>query len=132
MKRGLRTFFSVLLLSMTLTLSGCVSAYLIVGGIGVLGGYVVSPDTVEGIVAYEQDEVWDVAHEVISIMGTISDGKQAGGIIIARVNGAKVTVTLVSVGKTSTKITIKARKGFFPKIALAQDVYTKIITRLNE
>ena len=125
-----KRFLLALLLSFMLCTSGCV--YLIVGGIGALGGYVVSPDTVEGITAHDQDEVWDAANEVLSIMGTISEAKQASGLMIARVSGAKITVTVVSVNKTSTKLNIKARKGPFPKITIAQDIYTKIITHLTE
>ena len=43
---ALKKLLLVLFLSFTLCTSGCV--YLVVGGIGALGGYVVSPDTVEG------------------------------------------------------------------------------------
>ena len=36
---------------------GCV--YLVVGSVGAIGGYVVSPDTVEGTVERDFQEVWD-------------------------------------------------------------------------
>jgi hypothetical protein len=118
------------LIALMMSLSGCV--YMIVGGIGALGGYIISPDTVEGITGHEQSDVWDAAHEVMSVMGTISDSKEAGGILIANASGVKVTITMVSINSSSTKITIKARRGIFPKIGLAQEVYSKIITHLNE
>lgn len=119
-----------LALCFALCTSGCV--YLVVGGIGALGGYVVSPDTVEGIVSCESDEVWDMVEDVAGIMGTISESKQASGLMIARISGAKVTITVTPVGKVTSKLTVKSRKGFFPKISISQDVYTKVVTRLNE
>ncbi len=120
----------VLALGCALCASGCV--YLVVGGIGALGGYVVSPDTVEGVTGYDTDELWDAVEEVVSVMGTISESKEASGLLIARVGGAKVTITVASAGKSSSKLTVKSRKGFLPKIAVSQDVYTKVITRLSE
>lgn len=118
------------ILSIVFSLSGCV--YLIVGGVGALGGYVISPDTVEGISGQDETDLWDAANEVLSIMGTISESKEAAGIIIARLNGVKVTVTITSINSKVSKLTVKARKGIFPKITVAQDVYTKIVTHLSE
>ncbi len=130
--RSLINRFKILgaILLLVFSLSGCV--YLIVGSVGALGGYIVSPDTVEGISGHDETELWDAANEVLSIMGTITESKEAGGIIIARVNGVKVTVTIVSINSKANKLVIKARKGVFPKITLAQDVYTKIVTHLSE
>ena len=127
----LRSFFKrMVLLSLVMSLTGCV--YLVIGGIGALGGYVVSPDTVEGVSNNEVASVWDAATHVIPIMGTISEQQQEGGMIIARINGAKVTVTISSLSQSSTKLTVKARKAFLPKITIAQDVFVKIMTNLSE
>lgn len=120
------SLFSLLVLSS----SGCV--YMIIGGIGALGGYVVSPDTVEGVSNNEASAAWDAAVDVISIMGTISEQQQEAGIIIAHVQGAKVTVTISSINQSNIKLTVKARKSFLPKISIAQDVFVKIMTHLNE
>ncbi len=105
---------------------------MIIGGIGALGGYVVSPDTVEGVSNNEASAAWDAAVDVISIMGTISEQQQEAGIIIAHVQGAKVTVTISSINQSNIKLTVKARKSFLPKISIAQDVFVKIMTHLNE
>ena len=112
------------------SLSGCV--YLVVGGVGALGGYVASPDTVEGLTDSSQEEVWDTAADIISVMGTISEELKEGGVMIAKVSGAKVTVTIIPISKSSVKISIKARKAFLPKINVAQDVFVKIMSRLKE
>lgn len=106
--------------------------YLIVGSVGAIGGYIVSPDTVEGITEHTKDEVWDSAVEVISIMGLISEKNEQGGILIAKVGGAKATVNVTMLSEKVTKLTVKARRSFFPRIKTAQDIYAKVIGRLIE
>lgn len=132
MKNVLR--FSVLkkllMLPILFSLSGCV--YLVVGGIGALGGYVVSPDTVEGITTNDDVTVWDTASEIIGIIGTVQESSEDAGIILATVEGAKVRITVQALNDTNTKISVKARKHFFPKISTAQNVFVKIMSTLNE
>jgi len=120
----------IVLIPLLISFSGCI--YLVVGGIGAVGGYIVSPDTVEGITDNDTGIAWDTAIEVVSIMGLIEEENEAGGMILASVSGAKITVTLVSLNQTTTKVTVKARKAYLPRISLAQDVFVKIMSRLNE
>lgn len=122
---------SLIMLSLiTFSIQGCV--YLVVGGIGAVGGYIVSPDTVEGITENDSITVWETAYEVISIMGTIQEEQQEGGLILATVSGAKVTVSILPLNQSTVKVTVKARKAYLPKISTAQDVFVKIMSRLNE
>ena len=129
---SLRKNFSIIVLcvSLVLSLTGCV--YLVVGGIGVLGGYVVSPDTVEGVTAHDSDSLWEAAFNVVSVMGTMSEQRKDGGVIIAKISGARVIVTVIPISQSSCKLNVKARKGFLPKIAVAQDVFVKIMSHLTE
>lgn len=120
---------AVVLIPLLFSFSGCI--YLVVGGIGAVGGYIVSPDTVEGITENDTAMVWDSAIEVLSIMGLIEEENEAGGMILASVSSAKVTVTVISLSPTVTKVTVKARKSYLPRISLAQDVFVKIMTRIN-
>jgi len=120
----------ILLIPIMILLSGCV--YLIVGGIGALGGYVVSPDTVEGISGQDAITVWDAAVEIVSVMGIIEEQNEEGGIIIAKINGAKTTITITSISDSAVKLNIKARKHFLPKITVAQEVFVKIMSYLSE
>lgn len=110
--------------------SGC--GVVIVAGLGALGGYVISPDTVEGIVGYGEDELFSSAGDVLSMMGTIQEQSKSMGEISALVSGSRVTVNVIPQSKTSTKLKVKARKWIFPKIAVAQDVYMKTVRRLQE
>lgn len=120
----------VVLASLMVSFSGCI--YLVVGGIGAVGGYIVSPDTVEGLTDNDVSEVWDTAIEVLSVMGLIDEENETAGILLAGIHGAKITVTIISLSTTTTKVTVKARKAYLPRISLAQDVFVKIMSRLNE
>ena len=126
------TFRLVLSLFLVTSLAGCVPVLLVAVGAGAVGGYAVSRDTFEGVSAKGQDEIWDAATHVLSIMGEVKDSDRKGGSVTAVVSGAKVTVTIIPVSLTATKLRVKARKSIFPRIAIAQDVYTKIIHQLEE
>jgi len=116
---------------MTVFLNGCI--YLVVGSVGAVGGYIVSPDTVEGIVAgHSSEEVWDAAREVSSIMGIILERNEAGGIVVAKIAGSRVTITIVGMSSSAVKLSVKARRAFFPSIKTAQEVYIKIDKYLGD
>jgi len=119
----------ILVTVLMVSAGGCVM--LAVGAAGVVGGYVISPDTVEGTVTRSTDEVWNMAREITGIMGRVVEENSSQGALIAEINAARVTVTMVSINSTTTKLTVKARKAFMPKIDLAQDVYGKIMNGLN-
>ncbi len=109
--------------------SGCIAIGAV--AVGAVGGYAVSRDTFEGVQNKGQEEIWDAAHTVLSIMGTINQDSRKQGEINATVYGASVTVTVMAVNLTTTKLRVKARKALLPRIGLAQDVYTKIINQLE-
>ena len=121
----------VLPLVFSFFLSGCI--YIVVGSLGALGGYVISPDTVEGIIDNNTyDEVWDAVIEIVSNLGLIDDKNNSAGIVIAKVRGAKVNITTVRLSDSAVKLTIKARKAFLPRISIAQDIYVKVANYLEE
>ncbi|MBP6343129.1 MAG: hypothetical protein KA403_04275 [Candidatus Omnitrophica bacterium] len=120
----------VLCAGMMWVASGC--GVVIIAGLGALGGYVISPDTVEGIVGYSESELFAASGDVLSIMGSVGENSKSSGRISAVVSGARVTVDVIPQSKTSTKLRVKARKFFFPKMAVAQDVYMKVVRRLQE
>ena len=121
--------FLALLISF-FSLTGCV--YLIIGGLGAVGGYVVSPDTVEGITGHDTISVFDEAVDLLSIMGTISERNESAGMVIAKVNHVKVTISISAINDSTTRLTVKARRAFIPKISVAQEIFVKLITQLNE
>lgn len=110
--------------------SGCI--YLVVGSVGALGGYVVSPDTVEGVLDNKaQGDVWQAAVDIIGVMGIIEESNEPGGIILAKIQGTKVTITIMEISADTVKLSVKARKAFLPKIRLSQDIYSKIVQKVN-
>lgn len=110
--------------------SGCI--YLVVGSVGALGGYVVSPDTVEGVLDNKaQGDVWQAAVDIIGVMGIIEESNEPGGIILAKIQGTKVTITIMEISPDTVKLSVKARKAFLPKIRLSQDIYSKIVQKVN-
>jgi hypothetical protein len=111
------------------SLGGCI--YLVAGGIGALGGYMISPDTVEGYVGRTEPEVWDAAVEIVSIMGSIEEEDRDAGFFKARVANTEVTVVVFEMNETTTKMMVKARKYHLPRSKTAQDIYTKIMTYLH-
>ena len=122
--------WTVTLSLLVFLLNGCV--YLVVGGVGALGVYVVSPDTVEGtVVDRSYDTVWDTSVKVLSQAGMLEERNEIGGVLTARVLGSRVQVTLFRVGGDAVKLSVKARRAVFPKIKTAQDVYVKIVSALD-
>ena len=108
---------------------GC--ALLVIGGVGAVGGYAVTRDTFEGVSGKGQEELLASAHKVLSIMGTITDERPKEGEIVATVNGAHVTMDIIQINLTSSKLRVKARKDMLPCLSIAQEVYTKIMNQLE-
>lgn len=126
-KRGILSF--VLLFFLIFSSTGCI--YLIVGGVGAVGGYIVSPDTVEGLTEHDQAAVWDAALEIISIMGIVEEENKDAATIVAKVSGATVTIMITPINDSTVKLSIKSRKLHLPRISIAQDVFVKIMNCLN-
>ena len=124
-----KNFLLVLILSSTILLNGCI--VIVAGTLGAVGGYVVSPDTVEGITNRTFDEVVGAVEDVVGIMGTIQDKSRVGGYFLAIVQGNKVTINVSQASKTAVKLTVKARRLVFPRITIAQEVYVKIMKKIE-
>ena len=110
--------------------SGCV--FLIVGTAGAVSRYAVSRDTFEGVSAKSQEELLASAHKVLSIMGVITEERPKDGEIVGVVNNAHVTVDVMQVNLTTSKLRVKARQLIFPRVGTAQEIYTKIMNQLEQ
>ena len=109
--------------------SGC--WFLVIGGAGAVGGYAVTRDTFEGVSSKGQEELLTAARKVLSIMGTITEEHLKDGEIKARVNGNRVTIQVIQINLTTSKLRVKARNALFPRIGVAQEVYTKIMNLME-
>jgi hypothetical protein len=125
-----KTVKNIFLSFLILTLNGCV--YMVVGGLGAVGGYVVSPDTVEGLITgHDSEEVWEAVVEVVSILGVIQERDDKGGVMIAKISGATVTVTVLRMSSSAVKLSVKSRKLWMPRIKTSQETYIKIVNYLK-
>ena len=122
--------FSVLFISSALMFSGCV--YLVIGSVGALGGYAISSDTVQGTTEKDVHDVWEAAQSVVNIMGRITRQNEDSGRLEAIVDNSRVTIGVAQFTPKLARLTVKARKSFFPNIATAQDVYIKMINYLSK
>jgi hypothetical protein len=111
------------------SLSGCF--YAVIGGVGALGGYAVSPDTVEGETQMGYEDVWKSSMDVLSIMGHIRTSDYKLGSIEAEVNRAVVWIELSQLQGSWVRLRVRARKNMLPKIKLAQDIWVKIKNRMT-
>ena len=123
-------FFLAAVCAVSLLTSSCI--YLVAGGVGALGGYAISPDTVEGETESDYDTLWDSASEVLSIMGTVYTKDYKLGTLSGSVSGAKVVVDLSQVSSDEVRLRVKARKNMLPNIKIAQDVFVKIKNRSRQ
>ena len=125
-----KTVKNLFLSFLILTLNGCV--WMVVGGLGAVGGYVVSPDTVEGLLTgHDSEDVWNAVVEVVSILGVIQERDDKGGVMIAKISGAHVKVTVMRMSSSAVKLSVKSRKLWMPRIKTSQEVYIKIVNYLN-
>src|SRR3989338_8181523 len=128
LKRKIMT--AVFCAGLGMTISGCV--YLIVGGVAAAGGYAVSRDTIQGETARSFDEVWEAAVEIVSIMGKVDAQSYELGQLDGVVNAAKIKINVLQLTPATVRLKVKARKNIFPSIANAQNIYVKIMNRLDQ
>jgi hypothetical protein len=129
MKFSLKFLSAALTACLCLSCSGCV--FFIVGTAGAVGGYAVSRDTFEGVSSKGQAELMASAHKVLSIMGTVVSEEAKSGRIVGVVEGNHVIVDVSEINMTTSRLRVKARWGIFPRVGIAQEVFTKIMNQLD-
>ena len=118
-----------LLASAVIGLSGC--ALLLVGA-GAAGGYAISRDSVRNLFDLPAETIFRVSRDVVAEEGVITVEDSRNGLIKATTAGANVTVTVKPVTKRTVELKVKARDSWlFPKVDIAQEIYTKILGRLE-
>lgn len=107
------------------SISGC--APLIVGGaVGVLGGYAVSKDTIQGETDKSYDSLWDSALMVGRIRGQVKYEDRSRGYIELEAESSRVYIRLIRLTAAATRLRVSARKYHLPNLGLAQDIFVKI------
>jgi hypothetical protein len=116
--------------AMFLNIVGCVP--LIIGaGVGAVGGYAISRDTIQGDTDRPYDGLWDTAINVGKIRGTIIEENKIRGYMKLEADSSKVWITFIRLTRATTRTRVSARKHHFPNLGLAQDIYVKIMNEAN-
>ena len=122
----------ILTLMFIISFTGCVAAPIILVGAGAVGGYAITRDTFEGNTNKSQDEIWDAANKILAIMGSVEFSDRKRDELSGHVNGANVWITVVPINASTTKLRIKARKNLLPAAGIAQEVYAKILSQIEQ
>lgn len=124
MKKALVNLFFILV--MCLEFCGC--APLIVGAaVGAVGGHAVSRDTIQGETDKSYDSLWNAALLVAKIRGQIKAKEPQRGYIELEAESSKVYIRLIRLTRATTRLKVSARKYHLPNLALAQDIFVKIM-----
>jgi hypothetical protein len=110
----------------TLSLCGCVP--LIIGGAaGALGAYAVGKDTIQGDTDKLYDSLWYAAYDIAKLYGFIKQEDQARGYIALEKESSKIYIQLFRLTQATTRLKVSARKHHLPDLALAQDLFVRIM-----
>jgi hypothetical protein len=110
-----------------MVISGCLPAIIVGGTVGALGGYAVSRDTIQGETDKPYDVLWNSAVIVARIRGKIKTEDSVRGRIELEAESSRVYIRLDRLTQTATRVRVSARKYHMPNIALAQDIFVKIM-----
>lgn len=117
-------FSFIVMLVCCMLSSGCI---FIVAGVGALGGYAISKDTIQGETERTRDSVWNTAKSVLNTMGSVITEDKRKGEFEADFSPSFVKVKIEELTPKTTRLRVSARKYMFPNISLAQKIYIKII-----
>lgn len=110
-------------------LSGCV--FVVAGAVGAVGGYAITRDTIQGEYDARYTTAWKSATDVCGTLGTVTFKDATKGTVEAVVDQAKVRVEVSQLTPEAIRIKVKARKGLFPRVGIAENVFVKIVQRLK-
>lgn len=125
MRRGI---YYLLFPFVLLSACGCVPLT-IVGVAGALGGYAVSKDTIQVDSDRPYKSLWNSALNVARISGIMRREDAARGIIEADIEKTKVWIRMIRLTRATTRMRISCRRYGFPNLALAQDLFVKIMEK---
>ncbi|MDP8260219.1 MAG: hypothetical protein P9L96_04375 [Candidatus Gygaella obscura] len=119
-----KVFSGILALFLCLSVCGCWPLFI---GVGALGGYAISKDTIQGEVAQDVGSVWGAAIKVSEITGIIRAEDRTKGTLAVEVDRNNVNIRIEELTKNTVRLRVSARtKYLLPNINLAQKIYIKI------
>ncbi len=120
------TVFYFLIPLLFLNIAGC--APLIIGAAaGGLGAYAISRDTIQAETDKSYEGLWNSALTVGGIRGAITQQDYSMGYIELKTDSGRVWIRLVRLTRATVRLRVSARKHRLPNLALAQDIFLKIM-----
>lgn len=116
------------LMVFSLFISGC--APILIGaavGAGAVGGYAVSKDTIQTDLDKPYEAIWDSALSVSKGYGNMKYEDAAGGRIELEQGPLYIWIKLIRMTRATTRIKVSVRKYHLPNMALAQEIFARII-----
>jgi hypothetical protein len=111
-------------------LAGC---WPVILGVGAVGGYAISRDTIQGETDKDIGSVWGAAIKVSEVMGIIRAEDRSKGTLAVEVDRNNVNIKVEELTKTTVRLRVSVRnKYLLPNISLAQKMYTKIIQQISK
>ena len=121
-----RIFSYFLIPILGLYICGC-AAFVVGSAVGLLGGYAISKDTIQGETEKDYDSLWDAAAEVLDKMGASEVDDSNKGAIRAKIGKSKVYITMEQLTPHTARLRVKCRKNVLPDLSLSQKLYVRII-----
>ena len=126
----MRIFFKKLILVflimyLAIGSSGC-AAFIVGSAVGVLGGYAISRDTIQGEVEKKQESLSESALKVLDTMSAMEIDDSQSGLIRAWVGSSRVTITIEQLTLSTSRLKVKCRKNLFPNFSLSEKLYVRI------
>ena len=120
-------FFAYFLIPiMGLYICGC-AAFVVGSAVGLLGGYAISRDTVQGETEKDYDSLWNAAAEVLDKMGASEIDDSNKGVVRAKIGKSKVYITMEQLTPHTARLRVKCRKNIMPDLSLSQKLYVRIV-----
>lgn len=120
-------FFSYFLIPILgFYICGC-AAFVVGGAVGLLGGYAISKDTIQGETEKGYDSLWNAASVVLESMGASEVDDSNKGVVRAKVGKSKVFITMEQLTPHTARLRVKCRKNIMPDLSLSQKLYVRII-----
>ncbi|MCK5707602.1 MAG: hypothetical protein KAI43_08105 [Candidatus Aureabacteria bacterium] len=135
-RKSLLSLFTVLFFFV----SGCAPLLI---GLGALGGYAISPDTVEGIYEAKQSEAFRISKDIMMEWTTDLLEDEAETELIGTLDKKRIWVFTEQLDNKTVRIRVKGRKfGLsdvnrintypLPDIKTAQNIFEKIVTPIHK
>ncbi|MFH1398013.1 MAG: DUF3568 family protein [Candidatus Omnitrophota bacterium] len=108
--------------------SGC--APILIGaavGAGAVGGYAMSKDTIETDLDKSYESIWNSALLISKDYGNIKYENNARGYLELEQGPLHIWIKLSRMTRATTRIRVRVRKYHLPNMALAQEIFAKII-----